>query len=410
MKKIWLSLVLICLLLAGCTQSVYLPIGGGSDDVEASDYFIDDDGKVWKISYSEATGAFVRTWTGWYYATPETAQDMLDSAKSGENIYFGPGTYSDTYKIRTSRATSEVHEWVVEGTNSVIGDEITLDDLKADSMYQYVRYLSDMEFRADKEAVFTGNFIINNEFGPEEYDAVRQITVAPGKGYGNHIRIDGLVFNGFRFEGSCDNPAIGTTYGKPFINAVYNYRDSEDLDSIKGLEFRNCSFKGVSTLEADSQRAIVLDANRDGAYKDISFIDCTFDTLFQGVYGYHFDGFTAEGCTFLNLGHNAIALQNYQSGTPVYYNTGKIIVKNNAFTDISNAAVGRGGFQNADIEIIGNTFNSSGNEAGKVINLGAGGTYQKLVNVSITCSGNYKDGVLMEDAALSGVTQDNFAL
>ena len=65
MKKIWLSLVLLCLLLAGCTQSVYLPIGGGSDDVEASDYFIDDDGKVWEISYSEATGAFVRTWTGW---------------------------------------------------------------------------------------------------------------------------------------------------------------------------------------------------------------------------------------------------------------------------------------------------------------------------------------------------------
>ena len=182
------------------------------------------------------------------------------------------------------------------------------------------------------------------------------------------------------------------------------------MDSINGLEFRDCSFKGVSTSSADSQRAALFDGYQDGAYKNIRFIDCTFDTLYQGIYGYHFDGFTAEGCTFLNIEHNAIALQNYQSGTPVYYNTGKILVKNNAFTDISNAAVGRGGFQNADIEISGNTFSNSGNEAGKVINLGAGGTYQQLVNGTITCSGNYKDGVLMEDAALSGATQDNFAL
>ena len=135
---------------------------------------------------------------------------------------------------------------LAQNTNTVIGDKVASDELFADKMYQYVRTLEDMEFLADKSAVFTGNFIINNAFTPDDYDAVRQITIAPGKGYGNHIRINGLVFNGFRFEGACTNNAISSTYGHPFINAAYNYRDSEMLDSIDGLEFRNCIFK-IST-------------------------------------------------------------------------------------------------------------------------------------------------------------------
>ena len=412
MKKLMLSLVIVCLFLAGCTQYVYLPIGGNGGNSESNDYYIDDDGKVWELVYSNTSDSFNRTWTGWYYATPETAQEILDRANSGENIYFGPGIYADTYSIRTSKETADVHEWVVESTNTVIGDKVASDELFADKMYQYVRTLEDMEFLADKSAVFTGNFIINNAFTPDDYDAVRQITIAPGKGYGNHIRINGLVFNGFRFEGACTNNAISSTYGHPFINAAYNYRDSEMLDSIDGLEFRNCIFKGetLSSDESVVQRAVLFDGYRDGAYNNIKFVGCTFDTLFQGIYMYHVDGITVEDCTFRNIEHNAVSLQNYQSGTPVYYNTGEIIINDNDFSDVSDAVIGRGGFSSADIHITDNQFMNSGDEEGALVKLGNGGTHQQLSNVSISCSGNVSNGIAMKDFSLSSISDDGIVI
>ena len=388
----------ILLLLTSCKQYVFVPIDVG--DGSSTEYFVDDYGKIWELSYNNKSGEFTRSWTKWYRATPETAQDVLDRVRSGENVYFDAGTYSDTYYIRASRETSEIHRWDnQDSTSSVIGELLTLDDLKTTERYQYIRYLKNMEFRADDNAVFTGNFVINNAFlGNGAYDAVRQLYTIANDGYGNHIRIDGLVFNGFRFEAGGDFEGITDTYGKPFINAAYNYRDSENIDSITNLEFRNCEFSGNSILKeaAETQRALYFDAFEEGAFNDIKFVNCTFDMLFQGLYITHVDGCTVSGCEFTNLGHNGIALQNYQSD-PIQYSKGDIVITDNSFVDINDSPIGRGGFKDASITILDNYFFNSGDEDGVIVKLGNGGTFQKLINVDIRFTGNFNGTTAIPD-------------
>ena len=348
---------------------------------------------------------------------------MLDQTGSGENIYFGPGKYEDTYYIRASRETALIYaQGPDDSYNNKIDEEnlINLDELTINGRYHYVRTMSDMEFRADKEALFTGIFEIENQYSPSSYDPVRQIEIDNSKftegytsGYGNHVRIDGLVFNGFRFQRD--------GYDASF-RARYLERDTELNDKISDLEFINCSFSGNSTQKNsnlsedeeneggyDGQRAIFLNADDEEAFNGIRLINCTFDTLYQGIYGYQINGFTSEGCTFSNFGHNAIALQNYQSGEPAY-SKGKILIKDNDFINVADGVIGRGGFKDADITITENRFQNSGDKDGLLIKLGADNANQHLTNVSITCSGNSYNDLIMKDTALSNISQNGIKI
>lgn len=411
----FLSLLAV-LLLASCRNYILAPIGDTGNS-EASEYFVDDNGKIWEITY-DGSGELRQTNTGWYLATPDTAQEMLDKVQSGENIYFSAGTYPDTYYLRATRTTATAYD---QGKDDAYNNKIEesalveIDELRINGRYHYVREMSDIEFRADENAVFTGMFKIENEYGPSSYDPVRQIIIDNSNfansytvGYGNHVRIDGLVFDGFDFRRDSRDASF---------KALYVYRDLEMEDMITDLEFRNCSFSGTDTAQNtadltddqkneggyDGQRAIFLHANTEGAFNDIRIVNCSFSTLFQGIYGYQINGFTADGCSFENIGHNSIALQNYNYGEP-QYTKGKISITDNSFSN-SDTPIGRGGFKDADILISGNDFADIKDEA--IVKFGAGGTNQKLYDVTVDFTNNRYGSKALPESDISTGTEKN---
>ena len=344
---------------------------------------------------------------------------MLDKVQSGENIYFSAGTYPDTYYLRATRTTSTAYDQGRDdGYNNKIEEsaQVAIEDLKINGRYHYVREMSDIEFLADENAVFTGMFKIENAYSPSSYDPVRQIVIDNSNfadsytvGYGNHVRINGLVFDGFDFRRDSRDASF---------KALYTYRDLALEDKITDLEFRNCSFTGTDTAQNtdltedqkneggyDGQRAIFLNADDEGAFNDIRLVDCSFSTLFQGIYGFQINGFTADGCTFGNIGHNSIALQNYSSGTP-QYTKGEISITDNAFSD-SDTPIGRGGFSDADILISGNVFKDISNEA--IVRFGAGDSNQnqKLYNVTVDFRNNRYGDIALSDSTISTGAEKN---
>ena len=404
---VFLLVLTAVLLLASC------------DGFVGSDYIVDDNGRIWEISYN-SSGIFEKTDTKWYLATPATAQEMLDKVQSGENIYFSAGTYDDTYYLRATRSTATAYDQGRDdGDNNKIDEanKVAIDALKINGRYHYVREMSDIEFRADNNAVFTGGFRVENEYGPSSYDPVRQITIDNSNftsgysvGYGNHVRINGLVFNGFTFNRDSRDASF---------KALYVYRDLAKEDKITNLEFRNCSFTGTDTEQKtdgltedqvneggfDGQRAVFLHANTEDAFNNIKFVGCTFSTLFQGVYGFQINGFTAEGCTFENIGHNSIALQNYTSGEP-QYSKGEITITGNSFSN-SDTPIGRGGFQVADILISENDFSGITDDA--FVKFGAGNTNanQKLINVTVDFRNNRYENTAIQDYTTSTGEEKN---
>lgn len=417
--KLFLLALAAVILLASCRNYILVPTGSGNS--EASDYIVDDNGRIWEISY-DGSDTFTQTDTKWYLATPETAQEMLDKVQSGENIYFSAGTYADTYYLRATRTTATAYDQGRDDSyNNKIEEsrQVAIEDLTINGRYHYVREMSDIEFRADKNAVFTGIFKVENEYSPSSYDPVRQIIIDNSSftsgysvGYGNHVRINGLVFDGFTFKRDSRDASF---------KALYLYRDLAKEDKITNLVFRNCSFTGTDTTQNsdgltddqkneggyDGQRAVFLHANTEDAFNDIKLINCTFSTIFQGIYGCQINGFTAEDCSFDNIGHNSIALQNYQSGE-LQYSKGNITITGNEFSN-SDTPIGRGGFKDADILISGNVF--SGIKDDSIVKFGAGGTHQKLYNVTVTFKNNtYENTAISDSTTDTGSQKDSIVI
>ena len=134
-------------------------------------------------------------------------------------------------------------------------------------------------------------------------------------------------------------------------------------------------------------------------------MNCSFSTLFQGIYGYQINGFTADGCSFENIGHNSIALQNYSYGEP-QYTKGKISITDNSFSN-SDTPIGRGGFKDADILISGNDFADIKDEA--IVKFGAGDSNanQKLYDVTVDFTNNRYGSKALPESDISTGTEKN---
>ena len=386
-----------------------------NDPTVVSDYDVDENGKVWELVYDSSTGSITRHDTGWYAATSDNAQKVLDAVASGENVYFTAGTYSDDYYIRPSRATAEIYTRdPLDSQSIVLNEKIPIEELGNDAFYHYLRNLENVEFRADKNAVFTGSFqFLNSDSGDgiyKEYDAVRE-TSKVIVGYINHIRVNNLTFNGFVFKKS------GIESGS-CIYANYDYQDSEDKDSLDNLIFSNCSFIGDTLDEnsnANAPRGIRLMADSETAFKNLVIENCTFDTLYQGLYIQHVAGIDIENNVFTNIQHNSIALQSDEnkSAPDTKYTTGDILITGNTFDAVIDTPIGRGGFKNASITINDNNFinmDQNGAHEGIMVKLGNGGN-QKLIDTGIRFTenrfnGNGMEFVVIEQGNYNKVTID----
>lgn len=350
MKKILFVLFFSCLVLAGCRQYVYVPVGGNNNQSgTATDYHVDSDGRVWEISYDKASGTFSETETNWYYATPENAQSILDKLKSNENVYFGAGTYNENLEIRHTKEVSTAYKYDYQNM-TVIGEEIPLDELPETTVH-YVRILENSELRADPSAVFNGEIKILNShvYGSEGnpvYDAVRNREFERSA-FMSHMRMKNIIIDGFSFNGATANDS-----GK--ISIDYEYLSSDGKDFIDGLIVRNCSFNGTGTSTADG-RAVRMYTGGNDVFRNLEFDNITANTYYQGILVYNANNVKVINCKISNTGHNAIAIQGNGDGF-----TGEVLIENNILSNITDRAIRFGYGTNAQISLKQNQINNAG--------------------------------------------------
>ena len=161
---------------------------------------------------------------------------------------------------------------------------------------------------------------------------------------------------------------------------------------LDGLKIADCHYKGTDkTVNAGTNKLFQLRGGMDGEHKITNIVieNCSVDTAFQGVYAQGARDIVVRGCTFENLGHNAVAIQDL-SYNSIAYNSGTVVIENNTIRNGSDRAFRIGDFKSGSITIKNNTVENFCDEAGEILKASsiAGG-------VTLTMEGNtYNDKAL----------------
>lgn len=106
---------------------------------------------------------------------------------------------------------------------------------------------------------------------------------------------------------------------------------------------------------------------------------------FQGIYVTAATNVTVDGCTFENLGHNAIAVQ---SGSGTALSGGTIVITNNIITDGADRAIRFGVLSdNSSVTVNGNKMINTGDAEGQLIKAQSVGE-----GTTVNLDGNYWNG------------------
>ena len=344
--------------------------------------------------------------------TPETAQAVLDNIGDNSFVIFSPGVYEEELKIITSITQSEV---MIQGDFSGTEEERYMpasefleyettspDDLWKRGLKVY-RELSDVTLYALDGAVFPGGFSITLD---STYDYIREKDsyklndknekVGDGT-YLPYILVNNLTIENWTFDKS---------------NIVVSFQRPHETESTRfelglfGLNVKNCRFEGDSAItqnanDVDSQAITTADNISADTFSNLSVEGCTFNEYYQGIYTGTMNNAEVKDSVFTDIIHNAIAFQG-SAGTNAAgkfvdtRNTGTFTIQGNTFQNVSDRAIGRGGFIDADILIAENTFIDSGDTNGELIKFGNNES-QTLTNVVITLQDNTNNGSVMEN-------------
>ena len=161
--------------------------------------------------------------------------------------------------------------------------------------------------------------------------------------------------------------------------------------AINNLTIRNCTFTDNDadrTPESGGIAAIHMNADNNGKYNNITVENCIIERCYQGIYLQCVNGATINDCKFTDTEHNAVAIQ---SSTENF--SGKICIEDNEMTDIHDRAIRFGKGENAEIHILHNTINNSGDGESLVLS-------EILQNSEYEQIGNTYDGRPITDKEL----------
>ena len=244
--------------------------------------------------------------------------------------------------------------------------------------------------------------------------------VSTGNEYARYVRTvegltiegqDGAVIDGFEIKvghiyGAGVNPVTGleingTTNGYystvnvkdlklsniGLTKSVYIAADTSEYLNLDGMTITGCSFIGDAaniTVNAAWNKLAHI-AGGSNYIRNVLIENCNVTNAFQGVYTYGNRDITIRNCTFDNLDHNAVAVQDNTS-----YNGGTIVVEGNTISNVTDRVFRVGNFNEGSLTFKNNTIVNSGDSSDP------SNPYYKAASiasgVSVSFDGNTIDG------------------
>ena len=242
------------------------------------------------------------------------------------------------------------------------------------------------------------------------YRTIRNLTII-GAEDGSAV-VDGIHMQTGHIYGSAENPVTNPVTGvttDSTVNSYYSYIDADGLtvqdivftqsfeieawgaaqySSFKNITVKNCSFVGspdTVTVNTSRNKLISFGGGENGIFDNLTFIGCTVKDAFQGIYMQASTNITIEGCTFENLGHNAIGIQ---SGEGTALSGGTIVITNNIITNGADRAIRFGVLSdNSSVTVNGNKMINTGDAEGQLIKAQSVGE-----GTTVNLDGNYWSG------------------
>ncbi len=242
------------------------------------------------------------------------------------------------------------------------------------------------------------------------YRTIRNLTIIGAED--GSVVVDGIHMQTGHIYGSAENPVTNPVTGvttDSSVNSYYSYIDADGLtlqniaftqsfeieawgaaqfSSFKNITVEDCSFTGspdTVTENTSRNKLISFGGGENGIFENLTFIGCTVKDAFQGIYVTAATNVTVDGCTFENLGHNAIAVQ---SGEGTALSGGVIVIKDNTVTNGADRAIRFGELlDNSSITVNGNKMINTGDAEGQLIKANSVGT-----GTTVNLDGNYWSG------------------
>ena len=213
---------------------------------------------------------------------------------------------------------------------------------------------------------------------------------------------EGASVAGFMYNTSHVTNTNGKIDGLTFKNITFTdtvyIATSSVSATINNVTFENCSFdlSNLNWQTNTSAQAIRYynESNTNGGVYNLTVKDCTFTNCYQGVYTQHAVNVTVTGCTFENIKHNAIAIQDQAKYAPISH--GDVVITNNKFINVTERPIRFGRLDvDTTLTITGNVAVNSMDSEGQIMKTA---TLAEDIKASANISGNDwngtgKDGV-----------------
>ena len=284
-------------------------------------------------------------------ANPDNVQTMLDNASDGTVIKLAPGNYG-TLRLGQSKAKTEVVS---------TGNEYA----------RYVRTVEGLTIEGQDGAVIDGFEIkVGHIYGAGVNPVTGLEINGTTNGYYSTVNVKDLKLSN-----------IGLT------KSVYIAADTSEYLNLDGMTITGCSFIGDAaniTVNAAWNKLAHI-AGGSNYIRNVLIENCNVTNAFQGVYTYGNRDITIRNCTFDNLDHNAVAIQDNQS-----YNGGTIVVEGNTISNVTDRVFRVGNFKEGSLVFKNNTIVNSGDTSDP------SNPYYKAASiasgVSVSFDGNTVDG------------------
>lgn len=352
------------------TSTGYYPtvyMYGNSTEENCATLTYDNESVVGEVVYGGGitkvvVGGVVKLTVG--VSTTEEAQAALDAATDNTTIVLKAGNYSEL----------------------VLGQSAACSVNVSDNNYpKYSRTVNGLTIIGEDGAVVDGfSVATGHRYGTQDKPITNPITGETTTDTQHGAYYSTLHINNLKFE------------NLTFTKSVKFGADSKNFLYVDGITLYNCRMNGMGAENTDGRNKLLDFGGSTPLAKNIVVENCTVTNAYQGVYTRGSRELTVRGCTFINLGHNAVAIQN--NGSAAYTgeenNSGNVLVENNYMEDGKDRVFRIGDYWSGTITIKNNTIKNSGDSDGEILKYGSlnGGA-------TLVFEGNTADG---EEIVLNG--------